>query len=224
MAFPVPQQYNEDPQFLHPFDPNGFEHPRFLFRVDNGIESGGPHAIILVQSQVRPDWEYAFQNARMFLAAPPETRKYRPSFPEGRVFQFRVLMNLTQKSPNYRKASDRLDSVGRQKDQGKRVPVTWEKDQDPEGVIRDWFAAKGTRCGFALRDMQLVRLGWVTGYRGKNNSSQTVEGSEKPMKFRSALLEGVLNVADDKALALAVASGIGSAKGFGFGLLSVAPV
>jgi CRISPR-associated protein Cas6/Cse3/CasE subtype I-E len=73
----------------------------------------------------------------------------------------------------------------------------------------------------------MLHLGWVVGYRSKAKT-QREEGSDKnsgcQMKFRSALLEGTLAVTDAPVFAQAVASGIGSAKAFGFGLLSIAPV
>lgn len=113
-----------------------------------------------------------------------------------------------------------MDAFGRQKSQSKRVSVTWGEDQTPDEAIRQWFAAKGTQRGFALREFRLLHLGWGTGYRPK---SKNVEDG-RTMKFRSALIEGTLAVTDAPALAQAVEAGIGSAKAFGFGLLSLAPM
>jgi CRISPR system Cascade subunit CasE len=238
MAFPSPVQCAKDPRFLLPFDPAGFERPRFLFRVDNSIEDDCPRAIILVQSEWRPDWDYAFHNARMFLAAEPEMREYNPTFQVGEQFRFRIRVNLAKKSRNeksqdgeiaLRKQREGLDAKGRRKDQGKRVAMTWEKDQGPDAAAQEWFTSKAERCGFSPRDFHMLHLGWIAGYRPEKSKAsretqQEGEHGARQMKFRSALLEGTLAVTDAPAFAQAVASGIGSAKAFGFGLLSIAPV
>ena len=43
-------------------------------------------------------------------------------------------------------------------------------------------------------------------------------------RLRSARFEGILQVTDAEAFAKTLAAGIGPAKGYGFGLLSVAPI
>lgn len=239
MAFPSPQQKEHDPQFLKPFSSMGFAPARFLFRIDNSIEESCPRAIVLVQSEQKPDWEYCFQNARMFLAAEPELLEYKPALDCGGEYRFRIRVNLSKKSKaetskdgkyKLRKTDEngRLDSKGRQKDQGKRVSLTWdgEHGQKPEEVIVPWFANKamvGTneanecRQAFELRECNLLHLGWVSAWRPKANGSP----ENRQMKFRSALLEGTFAVKDTEALAHLIRSGVGSAKAFGFGLLSV---
>lgn len=49
-------------------------------------------------------------------------------------------------------------------------------------------------------------------------------GGNKEQTLFAVLFEGVLQVTDPDKLRIAVGAGIGSAKGFGFGLLSLAPV
>jgi len=236
MAFPTPQQCAGDPQFLRPFDPAGFEGSRFLFRIDNSIEDDWPRAIILVQSDLLPDWDYAFRNARMFLAAEPETREYNPTFAAGEELRFRIRVNLSRKikksknGTDLRKLREGTDNKGRPRTQGKRVALTWDKDQEPDEAVREWLASKSTQTGFVLHDFHVLHMGWVAGYR-PTSKAQRKEGKEgkegnaaRQMKFRSALLEGTLTVTDVPAFQQAVASGIGSAKAFGFGLLSVIPL
>ncbi len=233
MAFPTYQQRASDPHFLRPFDPNGFERPRLLFRVDSSLEDEAPHAIILVQSQSKPDWDYAFHNARMLLAAEPETRDYNPVFPAGEELRFRIRINLTRKSKrsadgtDLQKHREETDAKGRSRSQSKRVAVTWksEEGERPDQVVQEWVGSKAGRCGFSLRDFHLLHLGWVIGYRSKARRERSMgDYSGRQLRFRSALLEGTLAITDAPAFAQTVASGIGSAKAFGFGLLSVAPV
>lgn len=80
MAFPSVEQKDSDIEFLKPFDPAGFNHvhgPRtaeqaFLFRIDPQARS---NPTILVQSALKPDWDYAFSNAGYLLAAPAGVKR-----------------------------------------------------------------------------------------------------------------------------------------------------
>lgn len=91
----------------------------------------------------------------------------------------------------------------------------------------------GRRCGiYDEEGLQgwLVRKGKQSGFRALA-ASVTTDGKQKSRTtgghegvFASVLFEGVLEVTDPEAFLAALESGIGSAKGFGFGLLSVAPV
>lgn len=244
MAFPNASQCETDPPFLKPFDPAGFtpvngKGPRFLFRVDNSLDDDGPRVMILVQSMRLPDWNYAFHNASMFLAAPPQIREYAPTFSVGDSFRFRIRVNPVKKSKSdrsndgeveLRKKRPQIDAQGRQKDQGKRVALAWksEEGQQPDGVIQDWFAAKAARCGFEVKngDFRLLHLGWVTARRPTSQIDQNEnhDHSSQQMRFRSALLEGSMVVKDAQVFAQALGNGIGSAKAFGFGLLSIMPM
>ena len=110
MAFPTPERVDADPHFLQPFDEadfpklrhpghvSGAPRPGFLFRVDTAVQEHAPRTIILIQSETKPDWDYAFQNARMFLAAPPQVRDYSPIFSEGQMLRFRIRANLSRKT------------------------------------------------------------------------------------------------------------------------------
>jgi len=212
-----------------PRDENG----RFLFRIDNSTKDDSPRAIILVQSDLPPDWDYAFHNARMLLAAPPERKEFNPTFLGGENFRFRIRINLSKKSKTSNDGADLqrpregTDAKGRPRSQSKRVALTWKREEgeQPDEMIQEWFASKAKGCGFSLRDFRLLHLGWVLAYRPKAKRGRTeARESDRQLRFRSALLEGVLEVTNATDFAKAVFSGIGSAKAFGFGLLSVAPV
>lgn len=228
MAFPNAEQQQQDPQFLKPFNPEGFQTGRLLFRIDNTIADHTARAVILVQSKLKPDWDYAFQNARMFLAAPPEVRVLDTEVAAGEVYRFRIRINLSKKSKTSKGGVDLtsprpgLDSKGRPKAQSKRVSLTWDSHQDPEEVIHAWFNGKGKANGFEVREFRLLHMGRVIGSK-PNRGTDTSQGPTRRMTFQSALLEGSLTVSDEAAFACALSGGIGSAKAFGFGLLSLAP-
>lgn len=227
MAFPSREKRKNDEHFLAPFDPADFERPRFLFRIDNAIEEDTPRAVVLVQSELEPDWDYAFHNARMILAASPETRDYSPVFSDGERYRFRIRVNLTKASSEHQSGSpDKVDKFGRPKTRGRRVAFTWDKEQGPDDAVREWFSSKGAGLGFTLETFELVHLGWISGYRPPRKGEAGAGKDENDghhMKWRSALVEGTLAVSKAVEFGDAVQEGIGHAKAFGFGLLSLAP-
>jgi len=212
MAFPSAARKEDDPGFLAPFDPEDFGNsepaqvhvPRgqeggFLFRVDPG---GGGRVVILVQSVVEPDWEYAFHNAKHFLAAPWQVKPFDPCFTSGEQFRFRLAANPTRRLSKH-SPDAREESIG------KRVPV-------PSDRLIDWLDRRAQVAGFSLdKDATVVQAGYV--YFNKRGKGQG-------QRLRSARYDGTLTVTDPDSLRQALISGIGPAKAFGFGLLSLARV
>lgn len=115
MAFPSASQKGDDEYFLEPFKPEEFArhqvhvkretHSGFLFRIDFPVQPyqrwenprPGGRAVILVQSAVEPEWDYAFQNARHLLAAPPQVKSFDPHFTKGKSYRFRLVANPTRR-------------------------------------------------------------------------------------------------------------------------------
>jgi len=218
MAFPSPSRVSDDADFLKPFKPEDFNRGQvhvsrgtdtgFLFRID--IQSGG-RAVILVQSAIKPNWDYAFQNAGYLLAALPEVKPFDPRFVKGEPLRFRLVTNPTKKRGTPLKEERQSLSIEEWKStkgrNGRRVPV-------PADQLLDWLAQRAERAGFALEaDSVTVQAGYV--YVDK-----TGNGAGEPL--RSARYDGTLRITDVALFRDALAGGIGPAKGFGFGLLSVA--
>ena len=250
MAFLSSERKLNDPDFLQPYKTEDFRAGNvrverktdagFLFRVD---PQAGGRVVILVQSAVRPDWDYAFHNADFLLAAPPELREVAYSFHEGQRLRFRLLANPTRKVETIRKR----ERLGLSKDElkarkgrhGKRVPVpSWREIQDwrlrnPDeevGIfihrkLLEWLAKwrpvrngrPADSAGFSIDpDATIVQPGWV--YLNKER------GKDQGKRLRSARFEGILTVTDSERLKETIMAGIGPAKAFGFGLLSVVPL
>jgi len=235
MAFPSASRKSGDRDFLQPYKPEDFGEKQvhvergadsgFLFRID---PQPGGRVVILVQSNsaVKPDWDYAFHNARFLLnplAAPPQVEEFDPRFAKGQRLRFRIRVNLSKKvktstnGVDLTRTREGTDKQGRPKAQSKRVALTWDKDQNPDDVIREWFAAKGDQGGFQVEAFRVLQIGWGAG----NRSDSRPAGDR--MKFRSALLEGTLTVKDADSFRETIVGGIGHGKAFGFGLLSLAP-
>lgn len=207
MGFPSSPRQQLDAEFMKPFKSedfgNGHVHVSraadagFLFRVDPQPRG---RAVILVQSAIRPDWKYAFKNAQHLLAAGPQVRDWAPAFEARDALRFRLRANTVR----------RMKSDTPNKD-GPRVPVpaTYER-------LREWLAHRAERAGFELINLSTTAPGYVYANRERQR--------EAGVRLRSVLYEGVLRVTDADAFRGSIESGIGPAKAFGFGLLSIAPL
>ena len=167
---------------------------RVLFRVDHVDKAESSY--LLVQSEKEPDWQKAEQLLSS-LAQPPQTKHLQLRLTKGQVLYFRLLANPTAK----RRTGDNLPT--------KRLGLLREDDQYL------WLKGKAEKGGFGLISCTTTR---------KEMIKETKEdGSAKHrLSLLSVCFEGVLRVEDPGRLLETVKTGIGSAKGMGFGLLSLA--
>jgi len=188
---------------------------RVLFRVD--ADRFGADPVILVQSDLRPRWERLHQVNPRYLLAPPDCKEFQPSFPPGQRLRFRLRANPTKKAGS----SSKEDRMAGKKENGQRIAFLREEEQ------LAWLLRKGEQGGFRVpghwmqeKDgrklpnfrVQLIPEGWV--HCSKNGYT---EG-----RFFAVRFEGLLDVTEPAQLQQTLADGIGPAKGFGFGLLSLA--
>jgi CRISPR system Cascade subunit CasE len=183
---------------------------RVLWRTDTNRSTGGLH--VIVQSTRLPDWSQLDQT---WFASSPQQREFSPVFRPGQCLRFRLRANPTRRAGN---SHDDPVFVG------KRVPI-----MNSDGQLA-WLARKAERGGFQL-----------VGHNGADSTSpfdvaishtDTVR-SRKPgpdsgrasaIDHYAVLFDGRLQIADRDRFIQTIAQGIGPAKAFGFGLLSIAPV
>ncbi len=213
MAFPSSIRKSEDPNFVESYNPKDFGEKQvhvernssggFLFRVDQGRGN----ITILVQSVIEPDWEYAFHNAKHFLADfPPEVRKVEPRFEKDQRLKFRLTVN-----PVRRLSKNSLEKDGKPVNPssiGKRVPVRTEK-------LGDWIINRAGGKGFSI-DKTSISI--QPGYLHIRKPSQ-----KQGQRLRCVRYEGILQVIEPDKFEQTIYEGIGRGKAFGFGLLSVIP-
>lgn len=170
--------------------------PRLLFRVEESDEV----IRILVQSHVQPQWATAFADLPVLLGT-PETKSFEVQFQAGRQYRFRLLANPTAKR-TAQKGDDERHKF--------RIGLFKETDQ------RAWLERKLQAAGAELVDYIIIprRSQYSRKGTAKNEGEQT---------HLAVLFEGVLIAKDPALLRQALENGLGSAKGFGFGLLSLAP-
>jgi len=127
-------------------------------------------------------------------SAETDAKEFDVAFRAGQALRFRLRANPT--------ARRKIDGGER----SKRVGLTTEDDQ------RAWLARKGERDGFRPDSVVLIDEGQI----------KAVKPNGRTLTFRSVRFEGALEVTDPDRFREALQSGIGTAKAFGFGLLSVA--
>lgn len=171
------------------------EGERVLFRVDVDDDTGVP--TVLLQSHTAPDWAWLGEpGAAHYLLRAPESKPFTLTFTPGQRLAFRLRANPTVKhsAPGER--------------QGRRDPLYREEEQ------RAWLERKGQAGGFQIMAVNIVAEGNLYGRTSGEN--------RHTLQFSAVRFEGVLQVTIPAKLWETVQTGIGSGKGFGFGLLSLA--
>lgn len=182
-----------------------------LHRLDQERED---RIVLLVQSRVRPmaerwpggyllelggDFDLAFSG----LVENPAVRSVeaeRARLSPGRRLLFRLKANTTRKIDT-KTGPDGL------KRNGRRVPVRGDEAR------LEWLARRADASGFSFEPGS-VRITELTTSGGRGGKS---------VSFGGALFEGALVVRDAERFRETLATGIGPAKAYGFGLLSIAP-
>ena len=176
---------------------------RVLFRLETHPRTGA--LTLLVQSLTLPDWSWlAEPGARGYLLPVDEPNPAVKSFDlrltPGQTLAFRLRANPTVKR---RREDDdgHLRSV--------RDPLYREEDQHA------WLDRKGEQGGFRVLQVNATREGNVIAWQKKNNQRHK-------LTFFAVQFDGLLRVTDPDRLRETVQRGVGSGKGMGFGLLSLA--
>lgn len=169
---------------------------RVLFRLERGENR------VLIQSRTRPDFSALPRSYCLHVECRDDYgEKLRAVIP-GQELAFRLLANPT-----------RRETLGEGDDKRKR-----------RRPLLDWHAQE-TWLRRKLADEAGSEL--LTGRSAVMDTQRNRKHSEPPAQSEQThvpvLFEGVLCVNDPAKLIEAVQNGIGSAKGYGFGLLSLAP-
>jgi CRISPR system Cascade subunit CasE len=182
--------------------------PRQTFGVLYRLEtSERPH--ILVQSRVVPDWG---QLPPGYCLEDPMVKSLQSQYErlrDGMVLRFRLTANPTKK------IDTKTGPDGKRKN-GRRVVLRKEDEQIA------WLVRKGETGGFEL-------LSLATRPEIANVAVLPMAGSRRGihsqgrLTFGGVVFEGQLRITDAQCFRDALASGIGSGKSYGFGLLSIAP-
>ena len=188
------------PYELHRTLQRGVEHApngnRLLFRIEP--EGGRRRPVTLVQSaRAVPDWTPLLANGYLLEAHGP--KPLEPALRIGQRLAFRLTANPTKKVA------------------GKRVPLIFDRHDDPDvKTYWHWLHRKAEQHGFKVLTARDAPFRTASNRRKK----QHYDKAEIP--HFGVRFDGVLQVMDPDRLVEAVRDGIGPAKAFGFGLLSLA--
>lgn len=204
---------------LHAFPPltNGNQPREYygvLHRVDVQPRTGIP--MVLVQSRVKPDWAFLAERSGYLLEDTDERNPdHKPlesvyaQLHDGQVLAFRLRANPT------RKVETKSGPDGKRRN-GRREPLRTQEEQI------DWLRRKGDRGGFevlsvrASVDVPDIRVLPEVAHRVVHGNKK-----ERGMTFTSLVFEGRLRITDPGLFRETLDNGIGSAKAYGFGLLSI---
>lgn len=135
----------------------------------------------------------ALDSAKGFFSEQPQHKAFAPTFARGQVLYFRLRANPSTKT------------------EGKRFGILKEQEQSA------WLERKGSEGGFDVVSLTIVPEGMA------HDKMTDGVGSRHDLSLLSVRFEGLLRVTDPHAFLHTLGRGIGSGKGFGFGMLSVAP-
>ncbi len=206
------------------FQASGESQPRMLFRVET--ESHPPR--VLVQAPFQANWERCFPGSRG-LAAPPRQKSVGEALRRlqpGQALQFRLRANPTRREPGRNVADPK---TGKTRD-GSRVSVANagpRRDAARQLLEQELgFPPSGSEINSYLFEQwlrtQLEKAG-ATCLEVTSTDEGLIVERRRGLKLQSVLFEGCLRVEDPDRLRASVQAGIGSGRGFGFGLLSLAP-
>jgi CRISPR system Cascade subunit CasE len=173
---------------------------RVLFRVEE--QHRGGDLGVLVQSLTMPDWTWlAEPDAGGYLLPMdrpnPAVKPFELDLAPGQRLAFRLRANPTAR----RRVSD---------GSRKRVGLCREEEQ------LDWLERKAERGGFHVLSVRTSGESEVHGRVQRN-------GTLHRLTLLSVQFDGLLSVEEPDRVQETVRRGVGSAKSFGFGLLSLAP-
>jgi CRISPR system Cascade subunit CasE len=167
---------------------------RVLYRLEPAGRAGNGELVLLVQSDKAPDWDQLDEPQGYRLPDGVTNPKvFNPTFLADRQLRFRLRANPTVKRA------------------GKRQGLYRDEEQ------LDWLRRKAEENGFRVLNVNLTGEGKQAGV------IRHPDEKPRPLTHLAVRFDGLLQVTDPAAFLKALRGGIGSGKGFGFGLLSLAP-
>jgi CRISPR system Cascade subunit CasE len=172
---------------------------RVLFRLEIHPRSGGVN--LLVQSQHEPDWSRLLSLAKTDYLDSSNGEHVAGGNP--------AVKSVSLKFQPEQRLVFRLRANPTVKRNGKRYGLNREEEQ------LDWLQRKIEGAGAQVLSARISN-------EEKISSNVYHQGKLKRMQFLAVQFEGVLQVENPDQLLAAVGEGIGSGKGLGFGMLSLA--
>jgi CRISPR system Cascade subunit CasE len=175
-----------------------YEMHRTLMRAFPDSQEGGPGRVLFRLDDDR-------QTGEVFLLVQSDKAPDWERLPNGYLTVPAYCKQIDLTFHTGQRLLFRLRANPTVKRDGKRLGLLSEHQQ------RDWLARKAQAGGFRVLDCLAVSEGFQCGQK-----------SDARLTLLAVRFEGVLEVSEPGLFATALGGGIGSAKGLGFGLLSLA--
>lgn len=173
---------------------------RVLFRLETDVRNQAP--FVLVQSQHHPDWSGLLDDNKRFYLLELSNQNGEHANPAVKSVNLRL-------SPG-KNLSFRLLANPTVKRKGKRYGLYREQEQI------DWLNRKMESAGANVISVR-------ANHRSRVYGGLFRKGHKHSLQFSAVRFDGILRVIETDRLISAINQGIGSGKGLGFGLLSLAP-
>lgn len=183
-----------------------------LHRVEYDRRTGT--TVLLVQSGVAPNWDLLSNGYATRIQSKTLHDRYS-AIENGMSLIFRLHANPSKRVARSDNSADArfLDNEKR-----RRVDI-----RDRVGRV-GWLERKGRECGFEIVRLNVKEPVPLPGSAARGSVKFRRDRDSDQITIGSVLFEGVLQVKDAESLRLALISGVGPGKAYGFGLLSVAPI
>ena len=196
----IADPYNLHRTILHAFGSDR-KTAGVLYRLDINPRSG--QIMLLVQSQKWPNWDWLTETGYL-LPDPfsgldnPSVKEINLSLREGQTLRFRLVANPTVKKVRRDENGKRLNS--------NRVPLVREEEQ------LAWLLKRANDNGFHFDDSHI-----------NISQIQRQTSRKKKITIYTVQFDGHLQITDADKFKMIVKQGLGPAKAFGCGLLSLGP-
>ncbi len=209
-------KFLSSPQITHAavqasFPPGALDQPGSAGRVLWRIDQTGTVIHLYVVSPAEPDFTHIVEQAGWPTTTAWATRKYSDlldTLTAGQHWHFRLTANPVRSTPHPRGTAERI--------RGKAHGL------NASGQL-DWLHRRAAQHGFTIpdcgpddhreADVAIVARHATRFRRGSSTVALSI-----------ATFEGTLTITDPDRLRTALTTGIGRAKGYGCGLLTVAPI
>lgn len=148
-----------------------------------------------------------------------QTKLFNPKLDSGKHLEFEILVNPTvarpdpDSAPGQRKRGKRCDIMMHIKYQNRQLHGPDLEKAQTDAVLQ-WFRRQGDKAGFAFKNEDISV---------HNEGVQDLQAGKRHIHFGVARLKGLLEVTEPEKFVQMLASGIGSQKAFGCGLMLIRP-
>ncbi|MCI0686538.1 MAG: type I-E CRISPR-associated protein Cas6/Cse3/CasE [Sporichthyaceae bacterium] len=224
---PAAQRMLRNPHVLHAAVLGGLSRQPVAERVLWRPEAGTPYrASVLVLTESLPSWEHLVEQAGWPSAAEPQAlvRPYEPLLDRvvrGREFAFRLRANPVSatRHPAKPSAAQQRHLASTPRPRGVRVAHRTAAHQ------MAWFTERITRWGFEIPSTASGFPGMRLAARERVVFSKSGDdGDRRRVVLQTATFEGRLRVADPDLARASLLCGVGPARAYGCGLITLATV